>query len=244
MFRVEHHKLTDKIKAIDNQVIRTDDPIPKGISGLIYLIIGKKGMGKSSLLLNLLNTKVNDGGLKKYYDNIYFVSPTADSPNEKKFKKLVKELKEHNKFYDKCDEENLNTIVDEIKAYNKENEVDNPLNLLILDDCVLDLPKNQSDSILNKVVILARHLRTSVFVLSQKYNAINTVIRRNADIISFFRTDNKKELKSLCDDVNVDEWKLKALYDFATADSPNDFLHINLLSTPVSYYKKFDKIII
>ena len=82
MFRVEHHKLTDKIKAIDNQVIRTDDPIPKGISGLIYLIIGKKGMGKSSLLLNLLNTKVKDGGLKKYYDNIYFVSPTADSPND------------------------------------------------------------------------------------------------------------------------------------------------------------------
>ena len=244
MFQIEKNKLTDKIKPLDHQVVRTDEPIPKGISGLIYLIIGKKGSGKSSLLLNLLKTKQKDGGLKKYYDNIYFISPTASSPNEKKFKKLVEELQDDDKFYDTYNEQNLNKIVDEIKEYNNEHSDDNPLHLLILDDCVLDLGKSNSDSILNKLVILARHLRTSVFILSQKYNAINTVIRRNTDIISFFRTDNKKELKSLADDVNVDEHKLKALYEFATAGSSNDFLHINLLSNPVSYYKKFDKIII
>lgn len=244
MFKLEHNKLTDNMKALDKQIGDVNEPIPKQTKAYIHIISGKKGTGKSSLLLNLLKTPVKQGGLKKHFDTIYLISPT--SKGDKKFSKLVEELEQDERYFEECNEQNLNTIVSKIKEYNDENEDDDGLrHAIILDDCIADLPKATEGSILNKIVSIARHMKTSIIILVQKYIGVNNLIRRNTDIISFFRTDNKKEFKSLADDVNTDENKLKMLYDFAMQDNkPNDFLHINLLATPVIYYKKFDKIII
>jgi hypothetical protein len=246
MYKILHNSLTDNIKALDKQIGDVNEPIPKETKALVYIISGKKGTGKSSLLLNLLKTPIKKGGLKKYYDNIFLISPT--SKGDKKFSKLIKELDEDKKYYEDCNETTLNNIVDQIKEYNddEENEdKDNIRHAIILDDCIADLPKAMEGSILNKIVSISRHMRTTIILIVQKYIGVNNLIRRNADIISFFRTDNKKEFKSLADDVNTDEGKLRMMYDIAMSDNnPNDFLHINLLSTPVKYYKKFDEIII
>lgn len=240
-YTIEKNRLTDKLGALDQQIKNTNTPIPLQNKGIIYIISGKKGTGKSSLLLNLLKTKQIDGGLKKYYDNIYLISPTAKT--DAKFKKLVIELDEDDKYFEDCNEENLNEIMNNIKENIKEN--DEIRNLIILDDCIADLPKSNESSVLNKIVSISRHLQTSIFILVQKYIGVNNLIRRNADLLSFFRTDNKKEIKSLSEDINIEEAKLKFLYNIAMQDDkPNDFLHINLLNTPVLFYKQFDKIII
>jgi hypothetical protein len=63
------------------------------------------------------------------------------------------------------------------------------------------------------------------------------------DMLSFFRTNNKLEFKTLEDDVNVDEKELKRIYDFAT-DEPNSFLHISFFASKTTFYRKFDKIIL
>jgi hypothetical protein len=242
MFRLEKNKLSDKLTPLDKQVTRTDDPLPKGSTGLIWIIAGRKGSGKSSLLLNSLKTKQKDGGFKKVFHRIHLVSPTAR--NDKKFSKLVDELEEDGRYHEKLTDEVIRKIVEDTKQFNESEEEEDPRSLLILDDCMTDLPKATEKGSFNDLIILARHYKLSVFILCQRYIGVNRIARANADLISFFRTDNKKELKTLTDDVNVDGDKLEVLYEFSTKDSPNDFLHINLLSTPITFFKKFDRIIL
>lgn len=241
-FQVEKSKL--QVKALDRQVIRTDEALPKG-SPFIWIISGRKGSGKSSVLLNALKTKQNKGGLAKFFSNIYMVSPTAS--HDTKFKKLVDELNEDGKYYDTLNESTMTDIVDKIKQYNEaEENQDVPIrNLLILDDCMASLPAGtQKSATLNNLFILSRHHKLSIIVTTQKYNGLSRLIRTQADLVSFFRTDNKKELDSLLDDVNVNDDLLRALYEFATEGGKNSFLHINMLSNPVTYCKNFDKILI
>lgn len=69
-FSLQKNDLTQQLKALDNTVIPSDDPIPIE-NHYIHCISGMKGSGKSTLALNLLDTK-----LKKVYDNIFLVSPT------------------------------------------------------------------------------------------------------------------------------------------------------------------------
>lgn len=236
------NKLTSKInKPLDKHLIRTDDPLPKTTRGLIYIISGRKGSGKTSLMINLLSNK-KEGGYKKFFDNIWLISPTAR--NDDKMKKLVNELDDDGKYYDTLTGDTLDEITNLVQEYNKEHDKEEPRNLLIIDDCMCDLPPRQSKSILNKIVVLARHYKLSVWFLVQKYNSINTLIRSNADIISFFKTDNEKEYKTLEDDIFISSNLFRYIYDFATDEGPNSFLHINLLSNPPTFYKRFDKILI
>lgn len=246
MLKTIINKLTEKIKPLDNQLNRDlDDPIPK-TKAIIYIISGSKGRGKTSLLLNILKTKQKDGGLKGYFDNIFMFSPTAKT--DLKTKKLVEELEKDDKFYNEFNDANNNEVIEKIKTFNEEfkndeeNKGEEPRNLIIYDDCMADLPKSfEKTGGLNKLIIQARHNNTWCIFLVQRYIGVNRVIRSQADLISFFKTDNNRELQALTDDVNYDKDVIKYLYDFAT-ENPNDFLHINLLSR--TFYKKFDKIII
>jgi len=240
------NKLTEKIKPLDNQLNRDDldEPIPK-TKALIWIISASKGRGKTTLLLNVLKTKQKDGGLKKYFDNIYMFSPTAKT--DSKTKKLVEELERDDKFYNEFNDANCTEVIENIKKSNEEftNDEDNkgkePRNCIIFDDTMVDLPKSfEKTGGLNKLIIQARHNNTWCIFLVQRYLGVNRVIRSQADLISFFKTDNNKELQALIDDVNIDAHILKYLYEFAT-EKPNDFLHINLLSR--TFYKKFDKIL-
>ena len=79
---------------------------------------------------------------------------------------------------------------------------------------------------------------------SKKYNSLNTLKRSNADLISFFKTDNEKEYKTIEDDVFINNNLFRDINEYATDKGPNSFLHINLLSNPPTFYKKFDKIIL
>ena len=232
---VEPSDLSDVLKALDKQVHITDEPIPKE-NNFVWLISGAKGTGKSSLLLNMLRSY-----LRKHYNNIFLVSPTAK--RDKKFKKLVDELEEDNKYYDALTEQNLAEIMDRINTYN--DGKDKPKNLLILDDVATDLKSSNSKSLLNKTIITCRHMKTSVIILTQKYNKINPLIRSNADILSIFRTQNKKELNTIIDDLPVKPDEFEMVYDYATTpddDNSNPFLHISLVGARTRYFKNFDRI--
>ena len=222
-----------EIKKLDNQIEPKDVPIP--INSFVWIISGKKGTGKSTIILNLLNEKYKNGGLKKRFEKIYMVSPTSEI--DPKFSKLIKELKTNNRYFNEANNKNLIEIFEDIKS-----DDDSVNKLLIMDDCACDLPKSTQNSVLNKMVILSRHYKLSIIITSQKYNKINPLIRSNADVISFFRTDNKKEFKTLIDDVNTDEDKFKLMYDFAT--DKNNFIHINMSTNPITFYKNFDKILL
>ena len=232
---VEPSDLTDVLKALDKQVVQTDDPLNKE-NNYVWLISGAKGTGKSSLLLNMLKSH-----LKKTYNNIYLISPTAK--RDKKFKKLVDELDEDGKYYDALTENNLHEIMEKINTYN--DRKDKPKNLLILDDVIAEMKSSNSKSLLNKIITTCRHMKTSVAILTQKMNKIPTIIRSNADMLSIFRSGNNKEIKSIREELPVDENLFNTIYDYATTSSeeqPNPFLHIVLSGAEVKWYRCFDRI--
>lgn len=247
MFKTVPNKITEKLKPLDNQLNRSemDNPIPK-TRAIVWIMCASKGRGKTTTLINVLNTRQKENGLKKYFDNIYMFSPTAR--NDSKTKKLVEELDRDGKFYEEFNDATCNEVIQKLKEFNEEYEADEdndgkePRSCIIFDDCMADLPKSfEKTGGLNRLIIQARHNKCWCIFLVQRYVGVNRVIRSQADLISFWKTDNNKELQALIDDVNIDKDKLKAMYEFST-EKPNDFLHINLLSR--TYYKKFDKIII
>jgi hypothetical protein len=63
------------------------------------------------------------------------------------------------------------------------------------------------------------------------------------DLLSIFHTNNKKELESLEDDLNLNKHQFEEIYDFATSGN-NSFLHISFFGGKPKYFKKFDEIML
>lgn len=230
--------LTDIIKRLDDTYSASDDPLLLHNRAAIHIISGRKGSGKSTLLLSLLNSKK---AWKRRFNAIFMVSPTAQG--EQKFAKLVEELSDDGRFYDMLNEQVMEEIFDKVRGFNddfKESKKrKKPRFLLILDDCVLDISKKK-DSVLNRMVIISRHLNLTVVVLTQKYNAVNTLLRANADTVCQFGSLNAREITCLQDDINVDKDVFNRLYIQAT-QKPNGFLWVNLIQNPPVFYDRFDK---
>lgn len=225
-----------KIKKLDNQIYEDEFAIPQ-MQNFVWLIIGAKGSGKSNIIINALNNKKKNNGLKKRFQKIYMCSPTAIY--DPKYEKLHKELDEGNTYYNTLNNKILSKIYDDIIN----NHSDKHNSLLILDDCISMLPKStEKNSILNKIIACHRHIHLSIIISSQKYNSINTLIRNNYDILSIFKIDNKSEYKTIENDLNTNAELLKEVYDFAVSKK-HSFLHIRL-SNPILFYQNFDKIIL
>jgi len=229
---VKNNSLNNILTPLDNTFNASDDPLLLNNNSSVYVINGRRGSGKSSLVLNLLNSKL---AFRKRFENIFLISPTAES--DKKFSKLVKELKEDDKFYDALNESNIEEIINFVKADNEENNKKH-LHCLILDDVVLDLPKSKS-SLINRIVITSRHLNITIVVVTQKYNAIPTIIRSNMDLCSFFPSLNNHEIKTFQDDLNIDKDIFNAVYEYC-CDETNSFMHVNLLGARPKFYRKFE----
>ena len=228
------NKISGIIKQLDNTYSCSEDPLLLHNKSCVYIISGRRGAGKSTLALCLLDSKL---AYRKRFKNIFLISPTARS--DKKFSRLVDELSDDGKFFEELNEGNIESILEVIKSDNTENDKKN-LHCIFLDDVVLDLPKKKS-SILNKLVIESRHHNCTLLILSQKYNVIPTIIRANMDLISFFPSLNTKEVSTFQEDLNISKELFYKVYNKAT-NAPNSFLHVNLLNFPPIFYHKFDKI--
>jgi len=228
--------LSSIIKPLDDTFHRDGDPLLLANKSSVYIISGRRGAGKSTLALSLLNSKL---AFKKRFENIFLISPTARS--DKKFSKLVKELEDDDtpKFYEQLSDSVIENIIEIVKADNEENKKKN-LHCLILDDCVLDLPKSKT-SLFNKLIITSRHHNVTIIIISQKYNALPPIIRANADLISFFPSLNTREIETFQEDINISKPLFYEIYN-ACSKSQNDFLHCNLLSFPPKFFCRFKEL--
>jgi hypothetical protein len=244
MFPVEKNKLSDELKALDNQVdLGKGQPFPK--SNFLYLIVGGVGSGKTSLGLGLLKIKKEDGGFRKAFNKIYVVSPTAKYDD--KWDKLIQEVDDEGNYYTECTDETIGDIIDKLEEYNEEwkedekNEGKKPSSLVIIDDCVDSFSKRQKNK-LNKLILTLRHLKTSVWIMSQKLNAIPQLIRAQARAISFFPTLNRREEETLINEINIDDGLFKRLIDFSGNGDDHPFLHVKLGGGKPVFFRKFDRI--
>jgi len=225
-------KLSDKMTQLDSQVTLSEEPLAHR-NGIVWLIVGAKGKGKTSLLLNALKTKNEDGGYRGFFDNIYICSPTMKG--DSKAKKLYNEVNDDGNFYDTVNNNILNEIIEKIDAHNEEHPNDH--NLLVLDDCINFLPKsNQKNAVFNSLITNCRHKKLCIFVTLQKLKGANTIVRANTDMVSMFNS-TPAERADFCKEFGVPE----ALFDFCT-DSPYSFLHYTNTSGKPLIFKKFNQV--
>ncbi len=243
MYKTETNPLTKAMVPLDHQIHgQLDDPVPSQMS-LCWIIVGGRGQGKTSLVLNWLKT------MKRKYDTIHLVSKTykADMHSKKALKSLVEELEDDDHVHTEITDALATEMITEIQEYNesfdRKKHKREPAHLVILDDQLSSLPRGRLNSSILDLCVNGRHLRTTLVILVQKYYSIPTTIRANSQLITMFPTQSKREFKALEDDLNVDPTLLVSLYEFATSEE-RSFLHINLFGSRPVFYKKFDRIIL
>jgi chromosomal replication initiation ATPase DnaA len=185
--------------------------------GFVCCIIGKRGSGKSHLLLQML---LHKRLLKEKFDEVILINPSYSYDDKY-------DIIDFTEVY-----EDFNTEL--IEELNKKFQ-DNPKEkrLIILDDCISssEFKSNQSYHPLNTLVSNGRHWGCSLIVLSQKYNAISSTIRAQYDYIITFKTSNHKELNCIYEEYGIDTKDnfIKTMNDifskpycFAVIDIQND----------------------
>ena len=238
--KVKPSKITSKLKKMDNQISAPNDDVLPKRTGILWLIVGRKGSGKSTTLINALKAKQEDGGYRGFFDNIYMCNPNGI---DKKYSKLVKELQKTGNYYETMNNTVLQEIIDKVKSFNEnfdeKEEGRRPANLLILDDCIHLLPKsNQRNQVFHAIITGMRHMNLSVFITLQKLKGANTIVRSNTDIASFWRTDVNSERKDIMEEFGIPEnyldeaWKEK-----------HGFTTVSFTSGVPKYYIKLDEIV-
>ena len=243
-FRVTELPESAILKPLDSQVSRQDTPLPLG-NHLNWVLSGRKGQGKSSVLLSALLDQKSPWF--KHYSSIHIISPTAKK--DPKFQPLLDDIEESGQgaHYETLNNETVDEILQRVSEFNeKYHTKKKPLShLCIIDDCIHLLPTSQTRkgpaSRVNQLFVNNRHSKLTNVITTQQYRKINPLIRANMDLLTQFPTENAKEIESIAADFNLDHDKFVRMLSFAT-DTPNSFLHVNLFGHKPTYYKKFDRI--
>jgi len=115
----EPNPLSSKLLPYDAQIKQDNTPFPRD-KKLIWICSGRKGSGKSNLILSLIQRP--ESPVYRSYDNIVLVSPSAR--RDEKFAKLVKELENSNNFYDTLNEKVITEILHKLTTYNDQWKAD------------------------------------------------------------------------------------------------------------------------
>lgn len=241
-FNTTPSSITSIVAPLDHQVNRSDAPLPTG-NHLNWVISGRKGSGKTSILLRALT----DSGSPwfKNYNSIFVVSPTAK--HDPKFAPLLDDIEQSGQggHYEHLDNEVVDEILEKVKGYNGKYKKKDLAHLCIIDDCIHLLPNSHTkkgpSSRVNQLFANNRHSKLTNVITTQQYKRINPLIRANMDLVTIFPTENRKEMESISADFNLDHDKFLNMLSFATSE-PNSFLHVNLFGHRPTYFKKFDKI--
>jgi len=213
-----------------------DPRLPGAIEGggfkpFLMVISAPVRSGKTNLLVNIL---YNKNFYYKHFDEIMFISPTIENDEtgkvimkDDKIVKLTENLKE------------IDLILEAIVELQKAKDGDERGHtLIILDDC-LGLIKNQGQSYFATLCSKYRHFKLSIIITTQNFRAIPITCRYNATAYIIFKTNNKKELMKMEEELDGN-FPFLELYAEATAERYN-LLYLSL--EKIEAYKNFDELL-
>lgn len=216
----------------DYQLTKRDiKPLPNTHHFMVFT--GPPGSGKTSLSIGLLTTKGKNKIYKNVFHNVILVCPSNSRKSIKN--DPFSDLAEEKVFYE-LNSENLETIHDMVKLYSDDEEN----TLLYIDDCAASLKNGENQNILKMLIQNRRHLRLSIWIISQTYNLIPLNIRKLINILVMFKPTNKKEYLSVFEEIMFyDKNNANEIFNY-TYKKRHDFL---LLNTDTQHiYKKFNQL--
>ena len=193
------------------------------------VIVGKQGQGKTSLLTNLVKNVFN-----KCFENIYLIMPEnsrTSIENDIFTKHLPAE-----QLYDTLTDENLTEIYENLQESSKEKEN----SMLIIDDFQAQLKETEIVKILQKIITKMRHLRCTIFLLQQNFQALQKPLRELVSNLVIFNVGKSQLSKIFEEIVQMDKEKYEKLIKIAFIE-PHDWILINFHKSK-KIYRMFDEI--
>lgn len=237
--------ISQNVDNLSNVPYKVSQPLCP-INDALY-IVGAAGSGKTTTMLSLLKshpTKSKPNVPRfyyKYFDRIYLCSSSLNSLP------LDKLNLNDDRVFNKYSDDMLERIIETEK-----DDVNNNC-LLILDDVIKSIKKSAN---MCRCVLNRRHILTnadeedsaslSVWILSQRYNELPLTFRCNMNSFIIFRTDNKRELDNIKDELMGDLNKEQQNEVLKLAwNKKYSFLYVKMNKpTNEKYYQRFNKIII
>lgn len=234
----------DKKIVISGQKFTCDDiddtipaPLPQK-GGFAMLIVGKPGMGKTSLILSLVCKQGK--AFNRKFDKVYVFSPSLITMEDDPFELIPEEQK-----FEEVTMENLDEVLEDMKDSSEKS-------LLILDDVIADIRgkgKGAIENKLQKIFFNRRHLcgaggSCSIIATSQTYNKIDPKLRKTASQLVQYKPV-KKEVENIYDDII--QIPKKEFYDVLRYiyDKKHNFMYIDTqLPEDKMIHKNFNQLII
>lgn len=194
------------------------------------VVCGKMGSGKTSLVTNLVK-KV----FKKCFHNIYVFIPenSRSSIDNDIYGKHIPS----GDLYSTLTQDYLYEVYDKLQ----ENSAEGEFSFLLIDDFQAQLKDPQILLVLQKIITKMRHLRVTIFLLNQNFQALQKSLRELITNLIVFNV-GKSQLNKIFDEVvQMDKNKYQDLIDLAFQNK-NDWLAINVNGSR-NIYRMFDKII-
>ena len=165
---------------------RISDPLPNTASFLGF--IGAPGSGKTSLMMSMLT---NPEMYHKCFHHVFFVCPTTSRASI-----AGDPWKDHNP--EKLFEElTPRRVLEFALEFSKVASAEKQYTLLILDDCAAELKNKEIERVLKHLIWNRRHLKLSIWIMSQSYNALPLSIRKALSHCIMFKPRNKKETEAI-----------------------------------------------
>ncbi len=222
-----------KLKPIKESMNINIPDIPDGISrrnGMIYLLVGSGGSGKTSLLLNQFK---KGGAYHRKFDNIYYFCPTSS------FMSVVKHpFVNHDKVYNELSYNTLLDLKKELENIKEDNEEDPLYNCVVIDDFANSLKEKDIQKALNSMLIKARHLNTAFIFTLQSYLYMPKILRKQLTYCTIFKPRNAEEWAGIREEIlQMKEDDAKKLYDYVY-DQP--YQHLDVDTFEGKFYKNFN----
>lgn len=234
----------DKKIVISGQKFTCDDvddsipaPLPKK-GGFAMLIVGKPGMGKTSLILSLVCKQGK--AFNRKFDKVFVFSPSLITMEDDPFELIPEEQK-----FEEVSMENLEGVLEDIKDSGEKV-------LIIFDDVIADIRgkgKGAIENQLQKIFFNRRHLcgaggSCSIIATSQTYNKVDPKLRKTCSQLVQYKPV-KKEVENIFDDII--QIPKKEFYDVCKYiyDKKHNFMYIDTqLPEDKMIHKNFNQLII
>lgn len=211
-----------------------DDPILKYMNKTFACaIIGKKGSGKTSLLLSWIQTEKK---LKKVFYQIFVFMPETSRAS---IKNSILDKLPPEQFFNYVSFDNLQNIYNILKQNTKKKE----FTMLIFDDVQSQFKSPEIEKALLHLISNARHLRCCIFIIAQNWNKIPNNIRMSMNDLFLFNI-SKTEYDKMYDEyleINKNDFEtILKLYKKYKLQNEHSFIYIH---EKIKTFINFDEIV-
>lgn len=237
----EVNKEIKSIKPVKEKMDKYIKDIPDGISrrnGMIYLLVGSGGSGKTSLLLNQFR---KGGSYHRKFHNLYLFTPSISfmSVQNHPFEK-------HDKIYHELTRDNLEELHEELKErkeeYDDDGDEEMEYNCVIIDDFASSLKDKDVQKLLNTMLIKARHLNTCFIFTLQSYLYFPKMLRKQTTYATIFKPKNKEEWRVIFDELlQMKEDDAKKIYDYIFGQ---EYSHLDIDTIENKLYRNYNPLVI